>query len=283
MDGIKLVGTYLFGSDYLSEAYKWQSLLGAIIGASVPILLGLIGLYVRARSARIEKLKRLDRTLVLAIKSVSETQALLETFYHNTFVPYLSGFVNDGKYQLDLIFIPAVAGASFQLDVKDVDSGSSYIDSNALLCLSLAKDFDESLADSRKQLSETYGLFRELAFSGQVTPQEQSGHLRNSLEAFSKSFYNVLIKNNSQVLLDKLVETKVVLDYFQAHRYIWRIRFSRSFRLYKTLAEYNEWSTKMYDKIDKSFFKEFSRQKQKMQLQMSDYKLRAQTVIDGHV
>jgi len=283
IESIGAVGSSIFGEDYILTLYKWQDLLGAMIGASVPIILGLIGLNRSARSARIENLKKLDRVLVLAIKSVAETQALLENFYSKTFVPYLSGFVSDGKYQLDLVYIPSVAGVSFQLDAKDVDSGSGYIDSNVLLCISLARDFDESLLDSRKQLSETYNLFRELAFSGKVTPQEQSGHLRNSLEAFSKVFYNVMIKHNAQVLLDKLIETKVILNYFQAHRYIWRIRFSRSFRLYKTHVEYNEWSTNMYDKIDKSFNEEFSRQKQKMQLQMSDYILRAQAVIDGNI
>lgn len=262
--------------------FKWQELSGAIIGASVPIIVALIGLYFRRKLQKEEKLKQLDRTLVLAIKTTMETQATLESFFLNVLDPYLKiAFTADQKYQLDLVFIPAVFGAGLNLDIKDVDSGSGYIDSNILLCLALARDFELSLNDSRSQLKETYQLYKELALSGKVTPQEQVGHLKNSITSFKEVFYNILVKHNAQVLFDKLLETKIALDYFHSHQILWRLRFSQSFRYYRSQSDFENGMKDTFMNIDNFFRKKFDEEKKRVQKEMKDFIVRAEEIRKG--
>ncbi|MBP9732640.1 MAG: hypothetical protein KBD29_04250 [Candidatus Magasanikbacteria bacterium] len=264
--------------------FKWQELSGAIIGASTPIIIALIGLYLRRKSRHKEKLKQLDRTLVLAIKTTIESKATLENFFLKVLKPYVeNGFIPDQKYQLDLVFIPAVVGTGLSLDVKDIDSGSGYIDSNILLCLALSRDFELSLSDSRRQLGDTYQLYKELALSGKVTPQEQVGHLKNAITSFSEAFYNILVKHNAQVLSDKLIQTKIALDYFQSHPLLWRLKFTRSFRLYKNQVNFENGMEEIFKKIDDFFLSKFTSEQERVRGSMEDFMDRADKVRRGDV
>jgi hypothetical protein len=108
MDTLLSVTSYIYEHANINLIYKWQTLIGSLIGASLPLLSWFLFKWIEERNKYFEKLNYLERVLTLNINKLFDVKMTIESFLNKKLQPTIDRIPNGptNDISLDSVFFP---------------------------------------------------------------------------------------------------------------------------------------------------------------------------------
>ncbi|MBU1557552.1 hypothetical protein KKC45_01165 [Patescibacteria group bacterium] len=244
--------------DIKSIIFNWQTLLGAVIGASAPFLLWwFTEVFIRRRRNK-EDLYYLEKVVVDQINLLSDIEMTIERFL-TLKVKELINNINDTppeSYSADTAFFPLFSTRPLPYDVVRKSSGSGYLDNKIAKAFSLSEDFPHIIKDLRHQFEDTLNRNEKMAFNKLNSPEVQKEQFKINVQVYEKVVREDMLGKNIPMYFKKLTETLVAIRQKSKMSSIgWKIKFDPRWRWYPYLSKksYFEARAKVMDKMDIHF------------------------------
>lgn len=177
----------------------WQSLLGALIGASTPIVAWII----RESRSRAQKKKdnlfRLDRILAYQINAVVQVHNNVKSFVDERLKQVVNSIEQKTKMKqgsLDNAFFPLLEATPVDDRIMDLDTGSVFLANMAAQALLQSRSFSASVDDSRRQFEHTLTLHKEMVLSKLNPPDKQNENYKRNVESYRVFIREELLERN---------------------------------------------------------------------------------------
>jgi len=251
----------------LSIIYDWQQFLGAIIGASAPILFWFFIQWYERHTRRKEYLIYLEKFLVDRINNVIDVKKTIENFLDERLVELISNIksVPSDIYSTAIAFLPFFNTEPIGEILFNHDTKSSYLDNQLLKVVRMSKDFSEIVDDIRRQFQETISTDREMAMRKLNAPlfqnEEYVTHLNNFIESTKRD-----LNKNIPIYFRVLVSARITADTIRKMGIIkWRFKFSADFIPFKNKESFKKYVKETPDRIDKFLEPQIETQLKKIQ------------------
>lgn len=226
---------------------KWQQLIGAALGAGVPISVGLISLIYRRHEEKKRNLALVEKSLVLSINSVLSAERTIKEFVDVSLPQTILNIdekTESKNYSLDVSYFPTVYIHVLGEEIIKLNTGSGYIDERLLQLQMLSRELVTSIHDMRSQFYDAVAIYRTLGLNKSNPEAVHNEEYKNALIAFNSYAKEVLLEKNIKVFLGVLGKAHVaLLEYMRIGHTRWHFRFSPSlkyFRDYKALRKHKE-------------------------------------------
>lgn len=242
--------------NFISILDRWQTLVGAFIGATMPFLLwGYIEQHNKQKKRK-EYLYYLQRVIVGQINLLVEIRDTTQIFLDSKLDTLLDRIdANpDSAYSVDTTFFPLFSVRPLPHDVNAVSSGSGYIDNKVAKIYALSEDLPHIIGDSRMQLRDTLKQNEKIAFGEKNSPEVQKEQFKRNIIEYKKMLVDDLLGINIPVYLKKLVETLVAVETKALMGDLrWKIKFDPRWRIIFKRSVYLKEREQLVDKMDKYF------------------------------
>ncbi|QSH39611.1 hypothetical protein JXR01_01185 [Candidatus Kaiserbacteria bacterium] len=213
---------------------KWQTIVGALIGAAAPLIVYFIG---KRQDEYYAYLVRLDKSLSLAVVNLSEIDNTLHTFVRGSLQKLIDSVTQTAKQDefVARAFVPLLFTYELPEEIIKLSTKTAYIDNNLLLVYSRSKELDPMVADIGRQYDKTYELQLTLVGSkmtpgSQITTDLNSMYAQN-LESFKAYIEEYWAKNNMPIYLKELVQLQVAVRELREMRrlgwIVWRWKYEK--------------------------------------------------------
>lgn len=236
--------------------FKWQTLIGALIGASAPFLLWFATEFYRRKIKREQDLYYLVRLLTDQLNNVADMKLTVENFMKNKFSELLININNypSGTYSASRVFFPLFSVRKMPQEVNRINSGSGYLDENVARAYSLSNDLPDIVEDLRKQLNETLDKGDTIAFNKITPPDQQKGELIKNLKLYQKMVEDDFLKKSLPVIINRLAISLVVAqEKVKVGHYMWLLKFSPKYRFFLSKKKYKKALENFGENMDKRF------------------------------
>ena len=244
----------VYNSNMIDFIKEWQTLIGAAIGASMPVLFWFFVEWRRRKRERIEGLYYLERILVNSINSLIDT--------HSTVVDFLEGNIEktieniqenmrNHAHSVDFTFFPLFEARLIDENLLKIKTGSGYIDNKIADVFRFSKDFFWIMEDVRRQFENSTKIQYELALTN-VNPTDVQGeqYIRN-LKSFKEFVERDVLNKNIKNYIKVLMEARIaVIKLRKIGLLRWKIRFSKFWILIKKIKKSDR---AFYDVIEEFF------------------------------
>jgi hypothetical protein len=251
----------------------WQVLVGAFLGAAVPILFWLfIEIYNNYKQQK-EDLYYLEKTLAVSISTVGEVQLIIRNFTDNRLKRLIRHVKESSRakvYSIDETFFPLFYVHTVSEDINKINTKSAYLDDKISRVSMMSKDFAMIIDNLRSQFTGLVENNRQVIVSKSISPEAQcANYLRNIREfrdVVEKDLYNQDVKS----YLKTLVSSRIAVNNYRGLGFFhWKYKFSPSFKYFKDKEAMNTYNDEMFERIDQ-FFEEKNREEfKKVEKQLS--------------
>lgn len=238
--------------------YKWQALIGALLGAAAPISLWFLKEWYQRRKNHKNNLYRLEKFLVYNINNVVDARDTIYNFIENKLGELIEHIKqnSDKTYSIDVAFFPLFMAHPIDENIISLNSGSGYLDNKMLKIFKMSKDFASAVDDSRRQFEYTLETSRNIAFMKLVSPVDQKNQYIENIEAFRTMVRRDLFDKNIKVYIQTLVSARIGINFLRdIGIFRWQFKFSPKYRYFKNKQEFKKFCEGTHKRIDK-FFKE---------------------------
>ncbi len=234
--------------------YKWQELIGALIGAATPISLWLIAEWYQSRKRDKEYLISLEKFFVYSINDIIDARCTLARYLKNQLAELIINIkANTAKniYSVDTAFFPLFSVSPIDDVIFRNTSRSNYLENKTAHVHKLVRDFASSIEDIRRQFTHTLELHHSMAFGKVNAPNVQNAMFIRNLEEFVKMVHRDIFDSNVKICIKHLVYAKVAENYIKNKGYfLWRWRFSPSFKYFRSKKELQKYKEETFDRIE---------------------------------
>jgi len=221
--------------DILLFLDHWQTLVGSIIGASMPFLFWWVIEQYRKRKKKKEYLYYLERIVVDQINLLIELRDTVQKFLNLRLNTILESINNtpDLTYMSVDAFFPLFSVRSLPDDVNAISSGSGYIDNKVAKIYALSKDFPHIIDDTRLQFRETLETNKKIISERLTEPKAQKEQLKKHIQEYKKTVKEELLRKNIPSYFKKLAETLIAIRSKASMSSIaWKIKFDPRWKFY---------------------------------------------------
>ena len=249
--------------------YKWQALVGALIGAAVPISLWLLKEWYQEHKNRRDDLYHLEKLLVYNINNVDIARNDINSFIKNKIgelIKHIKQNNHDKTYSIDTAFFPLLATHPIDENILSINTGSGYLDNKMIKIFKMSKDFALAIDDSRRQFEYTVEINRNIAFMKLISPPNQKNQYIQNIEAFREMVKRDLFEGNIKPYIRILISARVGIDFLRdVGIFRWRLKFSPRFKCFKNKQELKKFIEGTGERIDAFFKKRVDKQIQKIE------------------
>ncbi len=203
--------------------HNWQDFFGALIGASVAILVFLLAEWNKSKQEHKNHIHLLHRSVGAALDNLREidititdfAQEQLEAMIRNT-----DADIANSRPTICYGFVPLLHVFDISEELLRKTSGSGYVDILTIFVINRSKSFRRIIDDINRQFESTISMNNQLVFSGinqnyllqsqsfkQNLHQFRSKMLHTDFQLNIREYASLLIK--VQVSLEKLGEWKI--------------------------------------------------------------------------
>lgn len=243
----------------ISILKNWQNLLGAFLGAAIPISFWFYIEWYRKRKKFKEGLYYLEKLLVYNINAVGESHRTIKDFIKNRLVELIDRIDQatvEKRYAVHTAFLPLFSYPTDE-NLFSINTNSGYLDNKLLQIFGMTKDFSLAIDDLRNQFSSTVELNYKLAFGKLNGPVPQNNEYKKNIEEFIKVVERDLFGKNEKIYIKALVSTRVAVSKIRdIGLQRWRIKFSPSFKFFMDNKKLEKFKSETFDRIDQFLKKE---------------------------
>ena len=244
------------GSGMINFLDKWQTLVGAAIGASMPILFWFFVEWRRRKKERIENWYYLERILVHCINSLVDTRRTIRIFLDGNLektISNIQGNIEKSAYSSDRTFFPLFEANLVEESLLKIQTGSGYIDNKIGDVFRLSKDFTWSIEDIKRQFEDTINIQCKIAFSKLNPPDVQGRQYINSLKSFRACVERDILDKNIKIFIKVLMETRVALmELREIGLFRWKLKFSKFGSLVKEIFHFKKLTERRYEIVERT-------------------------------
>ncbi len=237
--------------------YKWQEIIGAIIGASTPFVLWWFAEKYRQYREKKEYLYYLERLLVDQINTIIDVRNTIEAFINERLekiTTSIKSSTGSSAYSVDFAFFPMFSIRSLNDGIHIKTTASNYIDNKIGQAYKLSNDMPFIFDDLRRQFSQTTEMNKEISFNKLNSPDAQRDFHLTNLNEFKEIVKRDILNKNIPLYLKHLMEARVSLNELSRIGILrWRLRFDPRFQFFLRGKDYQRAKDEVYDKIE-SFF-----------------------------
>lgn len=196
-------------------AYRWQSLLGSLLGAATPLSLFLLTEWYQQRKRQREYFFLLEKNLITAINNLSSIDRTLHAFQQVQLASFKKRIEEDdaaGRPSVGQAFVPLSWSFTFDKDLFKETTGSSYLENLVMQVVSTSQELPIYLQDLSRQFDRILTLNTQIGLMKLNSPAAHNQIVRENIEEFEKFLALQTFGNNIPVYLRMLVQTKVALQ-----------------------------------------------------------------------
>lgn len=194
--------------------FKWQTLLGAFLGAFTPFVVVIFSNQLRKSKERKDALYFLHRVLVNHINHLVDIERTLVDFLDTRFqqtLQFIEGYA-PSQYSMSPIFFPSFSVRTIPEEVRKSKTGSIYLDNHIEKVYSLSQDLPYIVSQLNADLQHVLELSNKIAWSQRNDPITQKRDLLKSLREYEQMVRRDFLFLNLEIMLKWLVHTLVIVQ-----------------------------------------------------------------------
>lgn len=234
--------------------YTWQPLMGALIGAALPISFWFFIQWYQGCKKRKENLYQLEKLFVVNINGVVDIHQNIKRFLEEKLSDLISNIDKKdlpNSYSIATAFFPLFFVPTINESFLDIKTGSGYLDNKILQLIKMSKDFSLSIDDLRGQFEHTLITNQWVAVNRLNKPKLQKKEYKENLERFEETARRELIEKNIKTYLKFLISARVIVNEIRDSGIIrWRLKFTSSFKYFRSRKIWKDYVNKTFDRID---------------------------------
>ncbi len=238
--------------------FDWQSLIGAFVGASLPLFFWFFTEWYKNKKLQKQNLILTEKFLVHNINNFVDNRKTVKKFIEvklKKLINIISERTKNDVYSLDIAFFPLFSLNSPDQKIFEIIPQSDYVNNKILQAFRLSHDFEAMIKDARKQFAHTVDINREMASGKLNSPSVQNSVYADNIRGFIDFTNKELIENNMDIYLEVLVSALIsVRSLRNMGTFRWRLKFSSKFRYFCNKKEQKKFDEETYDRIE-SFLK----------------------------
>lgn len=236
--------------------YKWQSLIGAAMGAFSAFFLWWFAEGKRKKVEREENISFFHKAVVDQINSLLGSREVIKLFITEKIDGLLLKKRTEGEktYSVDMAFFPLFSTRPLSDDLQKKGTGSSFVDNKLLRVFFFSQDFPHIIEDIRKQFDRTLDLNKEMAFNKFNTPNDQRSDYIKNLQNYRNIIWDQIIEKNIPIFFKALVECLVAIEELRSIGLLrWKLKFDVKYKFYFNIKKYEKEKRETYERIDSYF------------------------------
>lgn len=240
----------------LDFIFRWQTLIGAIIGASTPFVLWWFTEMCRRYREYKDGIELLEKLIVDQMNLLIDAKRTIGIFVDEKISKLIQALESDKSdaYNVGLVFFPLFSIRQLDSSIHNINTKSGYVYSKIAKIFSISADFPLIMDDLRRQFEYTLQNNRELSLLKVNSPEIQKTAFIGDLKRYAQVVNYEMLKVNIPVYLKVLAEAKIALSTLRKIGYIrWQLRFNPKCRFYFKKENYKKHLESVSDKIDQYF------------------------------
>jgi len=225
--------------------YKWQTLVGAFVGAATPFAFWMFTKSQEKRNKNKEDLLFVEKEIVAAINNLADIKDTLSNFLESN-IEGLQQIVREASaveaYCGAAAYMPMFHVHALDENLSRVSAGSGYLDNELLKIVAFSRELSAQMEDIRLQFESTVNDAKTLAHNKTNSQQFHNDSYLGNLDRYKIMVREDVIGKNLYTYLRSLTKTYVVaMELRKIGNIRWYLKFSSSFRFFinaKTLKEY---------------------------------------------
>lgn len=252
-----------WGKYLIKIVYKWQDLIGAIIGASAAFLLWWFAEKYQQHRKRKQDLYYLHRIIADQINNLMDIRDTIKKFVEEK-LHYLIDtprLEKETQYSVDIAFFPLFSAHPLSDDIHTRSTGSAYVDNKLARAYKTSKDLPHVIDDLRQQFKETLNFNKEISFNKLNPAGEQRNNYLGHLKEYRKVLRSEMLEQNIPTFLKILTEALVSISELREVGLLrWKLKFDTRYRFYLNKSKQKIASEKTFEEIEKYFESKVSEQ-----------------------
>lgn len=197
---------------------EWQTLFGALLGASAPFTLWWFVDWRSRIKERKTRLYYIYRLVIDQMRGMLEARSTIKSFADEKLVEILKGTDNPEKNIIVQCYLPSFSFRTLPSEILNVRSvGNLYLDNKLSKIYSHSHDLPHIFGDLRYQLQHTLEINREIIFAFKGEKESFSESFHNNLKDYKKYLEEGFIYDTFPYYFKELIEVKVLLE-LELHR-----------------------------------------------------------------
>lgn len=240
----------------ITKAYRWQTLLGALIAFTAPFLVLIFAEKMRKRKEKKDYLYFLQRLIVDQINALIEFRHATLNFLESKVGNLLKDIEINPKsvYFVNPVFFPLFSVRSFPDEVNKKGSGSGYIDNKVGVIYALSKDLPLIVDDARLQLRYTLELNMKIAISKLNSSEVQNNEYKRNISEYKRVMEDEILSKVIPLYFKKLAETHIaVKEKISMNFFIWKIKFDPRWKFFVKKRDFIKARKDIVDNMDAYF------------------------------
>jgi hypothetical protein len=238
------------------EFYKWQELIGAIIGILGSFILWWSAQKYTDYAKRRENLYYIEKSLIDQIISLIENHKTIKSFIDEKLNKLINEPRNESgqQYSVDVAFFPLFSIRSLGADFTKISTGSGYIDNSLIRVYGLSNDLPHIIEDCRRQFDKVLSFNQEISFNKLNDPLPQRQNYISNLINYRNTLTKEILENNIPIFLKNLTESLILIQELRTIGvWRWKWRFDNKYKFYWKNETYLKDKLTTFDNIDKYF------------------------------
>jgi len=219
----------------ISWLFKWQTLVGAAIGAAAPFALWWFTEWRRKEWTWKEDMLYLHKAIADQINLIIEIRSAITRFSATKLIPLIQRTEqeNGPAYSVGLAFFPLFSARGLNEEFIKRSTRSSYLDNKLARIHHLSQDLPHIIDDTRMQFHETLKFNKEISFGKLNSPDAQRQMHLDNLREYRRVLEDELLGQNLPLILKNAVEGLVGITEIRKIGILgWRFKFDARYRFF---------------------------------------------------
>ncbi len=218
-------------SDFL---FKWQSLVGAFMGALIPITVSFFLYSLRSSINFKQGLSQIEKFLVYSINNLYGLREELELFSDrlDKLTSDIEQQSTQNSYYIGTTNFP-MAATEHSINIINKSTKSLYLSNKLMRCYSMQRDINLNLTDLREEfrliVSRNYDVilaYKDPAQNVGISASNQVMMYSQQLKAMKKIIDEIVLKKNIPTAIKSFSEARLILlKYTKSFSFIYRIYY----------------------------------------------------------
>ena len=234
--------------------FKWQGLVGSLVGASVPLILFLLTNWYLRYLRKEEHISRINNIIVCAVNNLIDIDKTVREFSDIRLVNFIDRIKEDtanNNYSLGTTYFPLFAKVSFPEDILNHSTRSGYVDNKIMQLFLMSKDFTFVIDDIKRQFEGTLEVNKTITLEKLNAHGFQNNSLIMNIGEYRTLLDRDFLKNNLCIYLKHLAIVGIAIRKLKSLGLLrWKLKFGPSFKYFKDKDIYNKYIEKTQERID---------------------------------
>lgn len=224
----------------IHEIFKWQTLIGALIGAGTPLTFWFFTTWYQKRQNYRNDLVLLEKLLVYNLNTALNNETTILHFIKTKLLPLLNQIEDrkqKGIYSTDVAYFPLFPTPSDE-GLLTIKLKSNYLANKVMQVASMSKSLSFAIKDIREQFKDVIQINKEIGILKLNPPALHNQQYQENVTEFKKILEDEMLGNNIKLYIKTLLSAMIPLqEYLKIGNFKWERKFSHKFRYFKNKKE----------------------------------------------